>query len=276
MPLLPSRLFGIIGHPLGHSLSPLLHNWGFGHFGVPGVYMAWPVAPGRVADFMTAVRVLGIEGVSVTIPHKAAVMERVDGMTDRARAVGAVNTLFWQDGKLWGENTDVAGFVAPLRDMGGLPDVALVLGGGGAARAAVAGLRELGVPGIFVSNRTAVRAEALARDFGVEWVPWEARAERAGGLVVNATPLGMLGDNVGRSPMPAGGVGQGAVAYDLVYNPHDTVFLRDAAAAGARVVPGLEMFFGQAVAQFRLWTGHTLPREQGMALLAGALYGKGA
>jgi len=276
MPLLPSRLFGIIGHPLGHSLSPALHNWGFGHFGLPGVYMAWPVAPGRVGEFVAAVRVLGIEGVSVTIPHKAAVMEYVDEATDRARMVGAVNTLFWQAGKLWGENTDVAGFVAPLRELGGLPDTALVLGGGGAARAAVAGLKELGGPEIFVSNRTAAKAEALARDFGVGCVAWETRADHAGGLVVNATPLGMLGENAGRSPMPTGSVGEGAVAYDLVYNPHETVFLRDAATAGARTVPGLEMFFGQAVAQFRLWTGCELPRQEGMALLGQALYGKEA
>jgi shikimate dehydrogenase len=278
-PLIPTRLFGIIGHPLGHSLSPLLHNWGFGRFGLPGVYMAWPVAAGRAADFMTAVRVLGIEGVSVTIPHKAAVMEFVDEVTDRARAVGAVNTLFWRDGKLWGENTDVAGFVAPLREMGDLPGTALVLGGGGAARAAVAGLTELGVPEIVVSNRTAAKAEALARDFGVGSVAWEKRGERrggyAGGLVVNATSLGMLGENVGRSPMPTGSVGEGAVAYDLVYNPHETAFLRDAAAAGARVIPGLSMFFGQAVAQFRLWTGCELPRQEGMALLRKALYGEG-
>ncbi len=272
----PTRLYGIIGHPLGHSLSPVLHNWGFGHFGLPGVYMAWPVAAGRVADFMTAVRVLGIEGVSVTIPHKAAVMEHVEGMTDRARAVGAVNTLFWRDGRLWGENTDVAGFVAPLGEMGDVPGTALVLGGGGAARAAVAGLKELGVPEIVVSNRTAAKAETLARDFGVGWVPWDDRGERAGGLVVNATPLGMLGKNQGLSPMPPGSVGEGAVAYDLVYNPHETVFLRDAAAARARTVAGLEMFFGQAVEQFRLWTGLELPRQEGMALVGKALYGEGA
>ncbi|MEF3696050.1 shikimate dehydrogenase [Desulfolutivibrio sp.] len=275
MPFLPSRLFGIIGHPLGHSLSPLLHNWGFGHFGLPGVYMAWPVAAGRVADFMTAVRVLGIEGVSVTIPHKAAVMAFVDEVTDRARAVGAVNTLFWRGGRLCGENTDVAGFVAPLRGMGDLPGTALVVGGGGAARAAVAGLKELGLTEILMTNRTAAKAETLARDFGVGCVAWETRAERAGGLVVNATPLGMLGKNEGLSPMPTGSVGAGAVAYDLVYNPHETVFLRDAAAAGARTVTGLEMFFGQAVEQFRLWTGLELPRQEGMALLRAALYGEG-
>jgi len=276
MSIFPSRLFGIIGHPLGHTLSPLLHNWGFGHFGLPGVYLAWPVTPDRVADFMTAVRVLGIEGVSVTIPHKAAVMGLVDGITGRARAVGAVNTLFWRDGKLWGENTDVAGFVAPLREMGDVPGTALVLGGGGAARAAVAGLLELGVPGIFVSNRTAAKARDLARDFGVRDAPWEKRGEYAGGLVVNATPLGMLGNNEGLSPMPPGSLGAGAVAYDLVYNPHETRFLKDAAASGARTVPGLEMFFGQAVEQFRLWTGLELPRREGMALLGRALYGDGA
>ncbi len=270
---LPIRLHGIVGHPLGHTLSPLVHNWGFRHYGIPGVYLAWPVEPGRLADFVTAVRVLGIAGVSVTIPHKTAIMPFLDVITDRSRAVGAVNTLFWRDGQLLGENTDVAGFVRPLVERGFSPASALVLGCGGAARAAVAGLRELAVPDVRVSNRTPERAEGLRRDFGVEFVPWEKRGDFGGGLVVNATPLGMLGQNEGLSPMPREALGPSVVAFDLVYNPYRTQFVRDAAAAGAQVIVGLEMFFWQAVEQFRLWTGRTLPRDEVWELLRTELEG---
>ncbi len=270
---LPTRLYGIVGHPLGHTLSPLVHNWGFRHFGIPGVYLAWPVEPGRLADFVTAVRVLGIAGVSVTIPHKTAIMPLLDDITDRAAKVGAVNTLYWREGRLCGENTDVAGFIRPFVERGIRPASALVLGCGGAARAAVAGLRELAVPDVRVSNRTPGRAEGVCRDFGVAFVPWEKRGEFAAGLVVNTTPLGMLGQNEGLSPMPAEALGPTGLAYDLVYNPYATRFVRDAAAAGAGVIVGLEMFFWQAVEQFRLWTGRALPRDEAWELLRAALEG---
>ncbi len=275
MPSLPPpiRLHGIVGHPLGHTLSPLVHNWGFRHFGIPGVYLAWPVEPGRLTDFVTAVRVLGIAGISVTIPHKTAIMPLLDDISDRARAVGAVNTLFWREGRLCGENTDVAGFTRPLVERGIRPASALVLGCGGAARAVVAGLRELAVPDVRVSNRTPERAEGLCRDFGVAFVPWEKRTAFATGLVVNTTPLGMFGANEGLSPMPAEALGPPGVVYDLVYNPYETRLARDAAAAGARVIVGLEMFYWQAVEQFRLWTGCGLPRDEVWELLRAALAG---
>ncbi len=267
------RLYGIIGHPLGHTLSPLVHNWGFRRFGIAGRYEAWPVTPDALPAFMARVRTEPIHGLSVTIPHKTAVLDHVDVVTDLGDAVGAVNTLFWRDGALWADNTDVEGFCRPLVERGVAPEAALVLGCGGAARAVVAGLTRLEVARVAVTNRTPEKAAGLAREFGVEQVAWEDRADFPAGLVVNATPMGMAGRFEGLSAYPAGCWRPEQVAYDLVYNPHPTRFLEDAARAGARVVPGVEMFLHQAVEQFRLWTGLVLPADELRPLLMEALYG---
>lgn len=289
-PFLPRELYGIIGHPLGHTMSPLLHNWGFGLLDVPAVYMAWPLEPGRVGDFITAVRTLPIRGASVTIPHKQAVLPLLDGVSDRARAVGAVNTLYWRDGQLLGENTDVTGFLAPLRQRaaaGWRCERALVLGNGGAARAVLAGLRELagageGVVGtVAVTGRNAEKAAPLAAEFGAEVVDWDARVHWGAGLVVNTTPMGMSGERQGDTAFPAqgfaaqgvaaGGDGRRGLAYDLVYNPLRTRFLSEAADAGWDTQDGLGMFVEQGREQFRLWTGLELPAEGARTLVAVAL-----
>ncbi len=250
-----TRLLGIIGHPLRHSLSPMLHNAMCDALGVDAVYLPWPMPQDRLDAFMQAVRTLPIHGCSVTIPHKEAVMPLCDRLTARARDVGAVNTLYWEDGALVGENTDVTGFIAPLAALGGRIGAALVLGAGGAARAAVAGLQRLGVPRIGVANRTAARSADICRDLGGEALSWEARFAWGAELVVNTTPLGMAGSNVHESPWEASAFAPGMLAYDMVYNPLQTRFLAQAEAAGCRTVSGLEMFVQQAAAQFRLWTG---------------------
>lgn len=271
--MLPERLFGIIGYPLGHTLSPRIHNWGFERFGLPAVYLAWPVTPDKLPGFVAAARLLGIAGVSVTIPHKTAIMPMLDGLTELARKVGAVNTLFWKDNELWGDNTDVAGFTRPLRERETLPDSALVLGCGGAARAVVAGLLSLGLGRVSVTNRTPEKAEPLLRDFPVAFVPWEERNSVPAGLIVNSTPIGMTGAYEGLSPWPRYDFGPGRIAYDLVYSPRRTRFLADAEAAGAEVVSGLEMLLWQGVEQFRLWTGRDLPAKEARELLVASLYG---
>lgn len=268
-----TRIFGIIGHPLGHTLSPLVHNWGFARFGIDARYEAWPTPPEALAAFMARVREMPVAGLSVTIPHKTAVMEFVDVVTDLGQAVGAVNTLFWRGGGLVADNTDVEGFCRPLVERRIAPVTALVLGCGGAARAVVAGLARLGLARIGVTGRAFGKAAALARDFGLEPVAWEDRAAFPARLVVNATPMGMSGRFEGDSPYPAAAWRPGQTAYDLVYNPLETRFLRDAATAGASTVPGLEMFLYQAVEQFRLWTGRILPDTELRPLLADALYG---
>ena len=270
-PLIPERLFGIIGHPLGHTLSPLLHNWGFQRLGVKAAYMAFPTPPERLEAFIQAVRTLPMAGLSVTIPHKEAVMGLVDTVSDLARRTGAVNTLVWEDGRLVGHNTDVEGFLAPLRAHGRTPDTALVLGAGGAAKAVLAGLLEIGVGNVTVTNRHFERATALAGQFGANAVVWERRDTVDAQLVVNTTPMGMAGKAVDASPMPDSFWAPDHLAYDLVYNPRETIFLRQAKAAGAGAIDGLSMFAAQGAAQFKLWTGLELPMAEAKALLAKAL-----
>lgn len=270
--IIPEKLCGIIGWPLGHTMSPLLHNWGFAQLGLPLTYMAFPTPPDRLETFLAGVRALPVWGLSVTIPHKRAVMAACDHLTERAKAVGAVNTLYWRDGKLWGENTDVAGFLAPLHAQEDLPQKAIVLGAGGAARAAVAGLQELGLT-VFVSARTLEKAQALTDELGGTPLPWEERTQAldGAGLVVNATPLGMSGERQEQSPWPAETWTPSMTAYDMVYNPLETRMLREAKAAGASPIDGLSMFVGQGLEQFRLWTGQELDEKEARSLLAHAL-----
>lgn len=271
---IPRRIMGIIGHPLGHSLSPVLHNWAFRKAGLDAAYMAWPLPPERLADFITAVRTLPITGVSVTIPHKERIKDMVDEVTDRSALVGAVNTLFWgKDGRLVGDNTDLAGFLRPLKDMNARIESALVLGAGGAARAVLAGLKELGVTRIAITNRTLERAENLALDFDVDVVAWQERTRSEFQCLVNATPLGMAGQREDETPWPEAYFSPHMLAYDLVYNPGRTRFIREAEHAGCAVVPGMAMFTGQAAEQFRLWTGQDMDLTGAARVCAQALAG---
>ena len=263
--------YGIIGYPLGHTMSPTLHNWGFDALSINAEYAAYPLEPAALPEFMDRMRTEPIMGLSVTIPHKRAVMAFLDRISERAERVGAVNTLYWDGGSLCGENTDVIGLTAPLRKLPSLPESALVLGAGGAARAAVAGLLELSVPEVLVANRTRARADELARDFSVKVVDWEERMDPAPGLICNTTPLGMSGPMQDLSPWDADRFPEGCVAYDIVYNPLRTRFLREAESAGCTTISGLEMFLHQGLAQFRLWTGLEMDEAGARRLLLTAL-----
>lgn len=264
-----TNIYGILGEPLGHSLSPVLHNWALQRAGIDGVYCVFERPDWALDGFMQAVRGLPLQGVSVTIPHKRAVGRFPDRLTDRAQRIGATNTLYWEDGQLVGDNTDITGFMSPFEDN---PfHTALVLGAGGAARAALAGLIELGVDEVYLANRTGEKAEAVAASFGAAAVPWNDRARHAaaGGaeLLVNATPLGMAGERQDMSPWPDERFDGVKTAYDLVYNPLPTRFLREAKAAHCVTVDGLDMFLGQAAEQFRLWTGQDMDLAAGRELL---------
>lgn len=271
-PFLPVALYGVIGWPLAQSLSPLIHNTAFQACGMDAVYLRWEIAPDRLEAFAAAFRLLGMRGCSVTIPHKVAIMPFLDEISPLARAVGAVNTLYWRGDRLCGDNTDVAGFMAPLlaRDLPRATPV-LLLGAGGAARAAAAGLREYGFRELFVCSPSNRSHLPLAEAFGMQAVTWEERHEVPAGLVINATPLGMRGKAEDETPYDFGAAraadGPG-LAYDIVYNPLRTRFLAEAEAAGRQCLGGLEMFYAQADAQFRLWTGRGLPPEARAALEA--------
>lgn len=249
----PSKLFGIVGYPLGHSMSPGLHNWGFKEIDFPGVYLAWSQPPEKLKDFFHAVRLLPILGGNITIPHKVEAMRLVDQVSERAASIGAINTFYWRGGKLCGENTDVIGFLAPLK--GRTFKKALLLGAGGVSRAVIAALKDLGVPEIIISNRTLEKAKALADYFHIEVIPWEDRMKPDPDLIINATSQGMKGEQVNKTPYEKQWLeGKKGMVYDIVYNPLETVLLRDAKAAGWEIVTGLTMFVEQARAAFALWT----------------------
>ncbi|MBQ7457371.1 MAG: shikimate dehydrogenase [Desulfovibrio sp.] len=251
---LPTDLYGVVGWPLGQSLSPLLHNTAFQTLGIPAAYYSFAIDPTHLADFITSVRCLPIKGCSVTIPHKTAVFAALDRVTPLAQRVGAVNTLFWDEGKLVGDNTDCTGFFAPLSTLS--PDAVLLLGAGGAARAVLAALCSNQWDNIVITSPSNTRQYALADEFAVQAIPWEARYTQRSSLLINATPLGMHGDLVNQTPFDFNkAAALPSLVYDIVYNPAQTRLLAEAAALGIPSIAGLTMFLEQGLAQLYRWTG---------------------
>jgi len=278
MPDAATRVVGLLGYPLAHSLSPLIHNTAFRAQGFNGLYVALPVAPGAVAEAVAGLKGLHFLGANVTLPHKQAVLPLMDALAPGAQAVGAVNTIVCRrmDGAvtLYGDNTDVAGFLKPLHPLVSLLHGApmLILGAGGAARAVAYALLRTFVPSrLTLVARTPARAERLAQDLttydaaGALAVvhPDDARfAVQGSRLLVNATPLGMH-PHVDSTPWPdVSAFSRDQIVYDLVYKPAQTRLLRDAAAQGARVLGGLEMLIQQAAASYVQWTGREMPVDQ--------------
>ncbi len=249
----------LIGWPAAHSRSPLIHHYWLRTLGIEGGYVIEAVPPDEFKDFLFRLSLRGFVGANVTLPHKewALALSKPDG---RARAVGAANTLWFENGELCSTNTDVEGFInnldASAPGWDGCED-ALVLGAGGAARAVVFGLLDRGIKRVHLANRTVARARALADQFGARVLPvaWDALGDilpRAG-LLVNTTSLGMKGQppleiDVGRLP-------PSAVVADLVYVPLDTPLLADSRARGLKTADGLGMLLHQAVRGFELWFG---------------------
>lgn len=264
------ELYGIIGYPLGHSLSPLLHNTAFQAMKRPALMFRWALPPEAVGDFMRAARLLPVRGCCVTLPHKVAVIPFLDEISPLVRRVGACNTLYWQGEHLCGENTDVIGFMSPLLPYALPPQLpALVLGAGGAARAVVTALQELGLQQIFVSARQQEKTVCFCEEFGLAPVLWHERADVPALLVVNTTPAGMQGkDEEGTAYPQQAFAGRQGIAYDIVYTPQETRFLREAKQAGWQCIGGLAMFLGQAARQCQLWTGAAaLPEAAQKAVL---------
>jgi len=251
-----------MGDPVTHSLSPLLHNSAFAALGLDWISVGFPVVPAEVREAVEGIRALGLAGMSVTMPHKAAVADLVDERTELAATLGAVNCIVRRGNRLIGENTDGAGFLNSLaRGAAFTPDGrrCLVVGAGGAARAVIQALGAAGAAEVVVCNRTAARAEVaatLAAPVGRVGEPAEAPVMD---LVVDATPVGM-GDDAGGPPMVSPEtLHAGQLAVDLVYHPLVTPWLRAASLAGATVVGGLGMLVHQAALQVELWTGRAAP-----------------
>ncbi|HUP84994.1 MAG TPA: shikimate dehydrogenase [Acidimicrobiales bacterium] len=274
-----THVAGVIGDPVRHSLSPVIHNAAYAALDLDWVYVAFPVSTGHAPDAVAAMRTLGIAGLNVTMPHKADVIAGLDGLSPTAAALGAVNTIHRRGDDLVGDNTDGAGFLDALRHDEGFEAAgcrAVVFGAGGAARAVVLALAHAGALDIAVVNRTASRAGAtvaLASDkarIGNE----EDIADAD--LVVNATPVGMRGAGTdGALPLEPAHLRANQLVVDLVYHPLRTPLLAAARERGAVAVTGLGMLIHQAAHAFRLWTGEDPPLEVMSAAALAALATRG-
>lgn len=256
-----TEVIGIIGKPVRHSLSPQIHNAAFAAGGVNAVYIPFEVGDAvsfmrRLAHPRTRELDWNLRGLSVTAPHKSVVMDQLDWIDPAAKEIGAVNTIVVRDDELRGYNTDALGFIAPMRQrFGSLKDARCALiGGGGGARAALWALRNEGAE-VTLFVRDPKSGRPVANEFGVECRQLAALPFHGFHIVINATPLGTRGERAEQTPATAEQLGGVRLAYDLVYNPTETRFLREARDSGCETLSGLEMLIAQAVEQFKLWTG---------------------
>ena len=261
-----TKVVGVFGYPVRHSASPAMHNAAFRECGLDYLYLAFKVEPERLGDALRGLPALGICGVNLTIPHKENALQYMDELGESASAIGAVNTVVVESGKLKGYDTDVEGFLKSLsEDADFMPcgKKVIVLGAGGAGRAICFALAEAKVSELIIANRTLKKAERLVSEIGqkfpdvkIKAVPFSSGSAgkeiSSCSLLVNATPLGMNGEiPVSNAECLHGGL----TVYDLVYTPMPTPLLDEAGRKGAKTVNGLSMLVYQGAASFKLWTG---------------------
>ncbi|HVA91633.1 MAG TPA: shikimate dehydrogenase [Chloroflexota bacterium] len=263
----------LFGFPLGHSVSPAMHHAAAADLGIPLRYQLWPLEAGELDDALQTIRRDPWVGANVTLPHKPAVARLVDRVTPVARRAGAVNTIFKRDGLLWGDNTDVpalARCLRPLLDRPPEEERVLVLGAGGAARAVLVALEDLGCARVALANRTDQKAADLLREMRsgeargparITRVPWGGVPDLLAGvsLLVNATSVGLDGSAM---PLPDLPLGPGARVFDLVYGQDATPLVRQARLLGFQATDGLWMLVYQAALAFELWTGQKPPEAR--------------
>lgn len=270
-----TKVCGIFGNPLQHSLSPVMHNAAFAAAGLDYIYVPFQVEKASLPDAIKAIRVLNLVGVNITIPYKEAVLPYLDEISTEAGVIGAVNTVINRQGRLCGENTDGKGFIKALSEQVGFSPTGktvLVLGAGGAARAVAVQLAFSGTAKLILANRSRQRAEGLAciitektgaEVVVVDWPGQEVQKMDSiidnADLVVQATPVGMYPHISETIPFPFNQIKQGAVVCDLVYNPAQTKFLKKAGQNGAVNVNGLGMLLYQGALAFEFWTGIPAP-----------------
>ncbi|WP_442786311.1 shikimate dehydrogenase [Leptothoe sp. PORK10 BA2] len=269
-----TQLLGVIGYPVKHSMSPIMHNAAIATLGIDYVYLPFPIAPERLKTAINGFAAMGLTGFNITIPHKQTIMPLLAHVSPVAQAIGAVNTVWWNEGSWHGTNTDAAGFMAPLQALGRdwSQSPALILGNGGAARAVVAACHQLGCPEILVVGRSAEKLAAFAQGWKTSplqpplavhaWDRLNDLLPRVG-LIINSTPVGMAPHGAA-SPLTDAQIGllpSQAVAYDLIYTPRPTQFLQQASTAGLMPFDGLEMLVQQGAAALEIWTQQPPPVE---------------
>ncbi len=253
------KVFGVIGYPVSHSLSPAMHNAALRALGISAVYGAFEVPPEDLPTAISGVRALGIGGLSVTVPHKETVMAYLDEVDPVAARIGAVNTVVNRGGRLFGTNTDWLGVKRSLEEAGLelSGKKAVVVGAGGAARAVIYALRELGAE-VEIYNRTVEKAERLARDFGGRAYPLAEILRASGEILIQTTSVGLRS---WENPVPPEIFRNFRTAMDIVYVPLRTRFLSEAEAAGCQTIDGLRMLVHQGAEQFKLFTGKEPPTD---------------
>ena len=270
-----TKLLGVIGDPIEHSFSPLMHNAAIAEMGADYVYLAFPVKSADLDAALAGFSAVGLVGFNVTIPHKRAIIPRLSKVSKLAESVGAVNTV-WRTSRGWeGTNTDVLGFLAPLKSLNKnssfwAEKTALVLGNGGASRAVVAGCAELGINNIYIIGRNPEKLENYRQSWlksplslSLNVQTWDGLPDliNQADLLVNTTPVGMYPD-VENSPVNAAvmdSLKPDAIAYDLIYTPNPTKFLSLAKAGGAVTIDGLEMLVQQGAEALQLWLQQPVP-----------------
>lgn len=254
-----NNLTGLIGHPVKHSLSPRIHEYWLKQHNIKGAYDLFDTAPELLKERVVELRDSGIRGFNITVPHKQRIMEWLDEIDDTAMRIGAVNTVVNENGRLKGTNTDAYGFITNLRE--GLGELkpflnnVVVLGAGGAARAVVVALKDVGAKRLTIMNRTTKTAEDLAKEFNCEAIEWSVHNKVPQGttLLINTTSLGMRGKE--SLHIDISGLADQAAVHDIVYAPLETCLLEDASEQGFTTVDGLGMLLYQAQKAFALWHG---------------------
>jgi shikimate dehydrogenase len=249
-----TKLTAVIGNPIGHSLSPLLHNEIYVREDVDAVMLAFQNP--NIGELVSAIRALPIHLTAITLPHKESVIQLLDEVDKKALEIGSVNTIINTGGKLEGYNTDVVGITVALKDMVLKGKSILIFGAGGAARAVAYHMRERGAK-IHSYDRTFKKAQTLCERFGGTALGLDALKGTQFDVIVNASPVG-LNPNTDATPVPKEMIRKGGIVFDLVYNPLETRLMREAREAGAQVISGLAMLVEQALEQERLWLGREI------------------
>jgi shikimate dehydrogenase len=253
-----TKIYGILGRPVAHSLSPAMHNAACRHLGINAAYVAFPVTD--LPQAVAGLKGLGIAGVSVTIPFKEEIIPLIDALDPQAARIGAVNTVVNRNGRLTGYNTDWRGAVAALAAKISLEGRhVLILGAGGASRAVAFGIIQAGGR-VSLTDVDQARAAALGKDLGGEAIPLDTLGECPASILVNATPVGMAPD-VDGIPLSPDLLGRFEVVMDIVYQPLETRLLREAKSRGCAAIDGLQMLIQQGAAQFKLFTGQEAPAD---------------
>lgn len=282
-----TRVCALIGHPVEHSLSPVMHNAAFQHLGLDYVYVAFDTPPEGLEEAMRGVRGLGIHGLNVTMPHKVSIIRYLDELDRSAEMTGSVNTVLNRNGKLIGYTTDGLGALNALRDAGADPlgRKVVILGAGGASRSISFALIEFARE-LVIANRTLERAVSLVNDIRRAFGQVNVRAcglsegsleveLKDADILINATPIGMR-PNENDTPVRRGLLHRNLTVFDIVYDPLETRLLREARSIGARTVDGLSMLIHQGAASFEIWTGFKAPigvmREAALKEIRGAVH----